>query len=164
MMSIKLFWTFLFSLFFLTCFGQNSGTTFNKNAYYKIFAGADVKSIDEELHIIQSASFTEKTAFEGALLMKKAGLVSTPKEKLTLFKEGRNKLETAISTRSDNVELRFLRLMIQENAPEILNYKGNILTDSTLITNSYKTLPISLQQVIYDYSKKSKALITDKLQ
>ena len=163
-MSLKLFWTLLFSLLFLTGFSQNSGVAFNKNAYYKIFATKDVKLIDEELHIIQSSTFSEKLAFEGALLMKKASLITNPKDKLAIFKDGRIKLELSITKNAANVEFRFLRLMIQENVPGIVNYRDNILDDSALVTEYYKTLPKSVQQAVYEYSKNSKTLKTAQLQ
>ena len=58
----------------------------------------------------------------------------------------------------DNGELRFLRLMIQEHAPGILNYKDDLEKDSLYIRQSFKKLPADVQQAITDYSKTSKVL------
>jgi hypothetical protein len=90
--------------------------------------------------------------------MKKAGLVLNPAEKLSLFKNGHKKLEAAIKNSTENVELRFLRLIIQENAPSILNYNDDLEKDSIYITQKYKRLPDNIQKVIIDYSKKSEFL------
>jgi hypothetical protein len=67
-------------------------------------------------------------------------------------------LEAAIKKDSLNAELRFLRLMIQENAPGMLGYKSDIEKDSAYIRKSFKTLPEVVQQAFLNYSKKSKVL------
>jgi hypothetical protein len=112
------------------------------------------------LNIIKGMSLVEKEAYEGALLMKKAGLVANAKEKLSLFKSGRSKLESAISKNTDNTEYRFLRVVIQEHAPRIVKYKNELEEDAKLIRNNFKNLSAFLQQVINDYSKKSTVLKT----
>ena len=90
--------------------------------------------------------------------MKKAGLAGIPVQKLNLFKQGHKELEAAIKREPKNVEFRFLRLMIQENAPGVLGYKDQLPEDSEYIKKSYKTLPDEVQRAIEDYSKKSKIL------
>ncbi len=67
-------------------------------------------------------------------------------------------LEAAIKDYPENAEFRFLRLMIQEHAPGILGYKNDLEKDSEFIQKSYKSLPDELQQIMVDYSKKSKFL------
>ena len=90
--------------------------------------------------------------------MKKAQLVSKPKDKLSFFKAGRSKLESSISSDKENTEYRFLRLIIQEHAPKIVKYKKDIEEDSKLIRSNFKDLSTILQQIISDYSKKSRVL------
>jgi hypothetical protein len=92
------------------------------------------------------------------MTMKKAGFGGSPPAKLHLFKEGHKMLEMAIRQDPDNAEFRFLRLLIQENAPGVLGYKNNEEMDSEIIRKSYKSLPPDLQHVIADYNKKSKFL------
>lgn len=130
----------------------------DRSAFYAAIATDNVSSINTQLDALQSVSGAEKEAFEGALLMKKAGLVAKTKEKMSLFKAGRSKLENAINKDSDNTEFRFLRLLIQENAPKIVNYRGNLDADIAFVKSNYKALPQTVQQFIVDYSKKSKAL------
>jgi hypothetical protein len=48
-----------------------------------------------------------------------------------------------------------MRLMIQEHAPSILGYKGNLQSDKEYIRKNFKALPFEVQQAILDYSKKS---------
>lgn len=90
--------------------------------------------------------------------MKKSGLVKSAHQKLNLFKDGKKKLEKAISLEPDNGEYRFLRLMIQENCPPILKYNAQIPEDLKKIQISYKNFDPDLKTAVLNYSKKSKYL------
>jgi hypothetical protein len=131
---------------------------FDKSAFYNAIASDNMETLNSQLAIIKASSINEKEAYEGALLMKKAGLVAKAKEKLSLFKAGRIKLEAAINKNKENAEFSFLRLIIQEHAPKIVDYNNNIKSDIAAIRSNYKTLPPVVQQAISDYSKKSKFL------
>ena len=138
--------------------GQDTTGVFSRPAFYITMANGNLDAINIQLTILRSASVTEKGAFEGALMMKKAGLISSPKNKLSLFKSGRNKLEGMLSKDSTNAEFRFLRLMIQENAPRILEYKSELAKDGQYIRIMFKGLSSEVQQAIIEYSKKSNVL------
>ena len=75
-----------------------------------------------------------------------------------MFKEGGKKLEAAIKAAPNNVEFRFLRLMIQENAPKIVGYDENIKVDSESVKANLKSLSPATQAAIGQYAKKSKYL------
>lgn len=151
--------TVAYLLFFpVTIAMGKSARILDPAAVYAAMASTDVRQLDAMLAALEKTNLPAKTAYEGGLLMKKAGLLSKAKDKLKVFKEGREKLETAIRNDSEKVEYRFLRLMIQENAPKILGYKKNLEEDRKMVISSYKTLPAFLQQVIKDYSKSSKNL------
>jgi len=139
-------------------FGQKNKKDVNKSEFYAAMASESLDSINALLDIISKSSINNKDAFEGVLLMKKAGLTSGDGKKINLFKSGNKKLENSISKDSTNVEFRFLRLMIQEHVPGILNYKSKIDDDSQLIRSSYKSLPPVVQKAVVDYTKKSKVL------
>lgn len=131
---------------------------FDKSVFYAAMASDNMEMLNSQLAIVKASTINEKEAYEGALLMKKAGLVGKAKEKLSLFKAGRLKLEAAIKKEKGNAEFSFLRLIIQEHAPKIVDYSNNIKTDIAAIRSNYKTLPPLVQQAISDYSKKSKFL------
>jgi hypothetical protein len=157
---------FIFSLFFIGVFLQaNAGVTnnFDRQEFYKILKSGTPGDINNEISMVQSSGMLNKDAFEGTLLMKKAGLVTVAKQKLQLFKSGRIKLETAISTDSANVEYRFMRLIIQEHAPKVVKYQAQIETDAAFITKHFKNASPELQQIMIDYSKNSKTLSTKDL-
>ena len=157
-MNIRLFFNLLLLSGFFNLNATTQTANFDKGAFYSAMAANDVKSINSQVSIVKASSINEKEAYEGALLMKKAGLATSPKEKLSLFKAGRLKLEAAIKKDKENAELSFLRLIIQEHAPKIVDYRNNIQTDVAAIRSNYKMLHPVVQQAINDYSKKSKAL------
>jgi hypothetical protein len=131
---------------------------FDRGDIYTALSSDKLDLINKQIAAIKNSPFPEKHAYEGALLMKKSGLVKGAKEKLAIFKEGRAKLEAAIAQDKDNIEYRFLRLIIQEHAPKIVKYRSDIETDSQLIRTHYKTLTDFLQKTIADYARHSKAL------
>lgn len=135
-----------------------AGQSFDKSAYYKNLSLKDVKRIDDELKLVKNLPLPDRDAYEGALLAKKAGLAGKAKEKLNMFKAGKMKLESAISSDSKNAEWRFLRLIIQENAPKVVNYKNNIKDDSDHVRKNFQSLPEPVKKVVLDYSKNSKVL------
>ena len=142
----------------VTVRGQEAQQKFDKKIFYSAVASEDVDAINNELAIIHSNSIEGKDAFEGVLLMKKADLVGNKKEKLNLFKSGKAKLEGVIAKDSTNAEFRFFRLQIQEHAPKFLKYHDELENDRQYIRKAFKGLPADVQQVIMDYSKKSKIL------
>lgn len=158
MMNFKPLISLLFLFSFIAVKGNIQNTAFDKSAFFNAMASDNVEVVNSQLAIIKTSSINEKEAYEGALLMKKAGLVAKAKEKLSLFKAGRLKLEAAIKKDKENAEFSFLRLIIQEHAPKIVDYNSNIQTDVAAIRSNYKTLHPVVQQAISDYSKKSKVL------
>ena len=131
---------------------------FEKAAFYSAMAGTDLTAVDAELDIIKDAPAKEREGYEGALLMKKASLQRKAKDKLSFFKAGRIKLETALMADPDNTEFHFLRLAIEEHAPKIVKYHKDIDGDKALVIKNFKNLSPVVQHAIVDYSKNSKVL------
>jgi hypothetical protein len=136
---------------------------FDKDAFYTAMASGNLEQVDNQLAIVKAASFTEKEAYEGALLMRKSGLLKKPHDKLKSFKEGRTKFDPALAADIENTEYRFLRLTIQENAPRIVKYYKEQEEDSRHIKKNYKKLPPAVQKAILEYSKTSNVLRQEDL-
>lgn len=148
-------------LFILSCMvvqGENLLQKFDKSAFYAAMASGNIQEINNEIDIVKSASIDEKEGYEGALLMRKAGLKTIPAERLKLFKAGRIKLETALLNDNKNAEFHFLRFAIQEHAPKIVKYRNELETDKQFIQKSFKSLSPVVQHAIIDYTKNSKIL------
>ncbi len=56
-----------------------------------------------------------------------------PIAKLGTFKKGRMNLERAVKMAPNNLEIRFIRLSVQRNAPRFLGYYENLETDEKFI-------------------------------
>lgn len=135
------------------CFSQKAGL--DRSAFYEAMASDNIELVNSQQEIARSSG---NDGFEGALLMKKAGLVQKANAKLSLFKSGHRLLDNAIKKDESNAELRFLRLMIQEHAPKVLNYKSDLTNDSLLIKQRFSQLDSETQKAILRYSKTSKVL------
>jgi hypothetical protein len=131
---------------------------FEKSVFYNVMDTGDITTIENELATVEASATNNKNGYEGALLMREAGLVKRPKKKLDLFKAGRIKLETALSTDEGNTEFHFLRLAIEEHAPKIVKYHADIEADKAIVIKNYKNLSPAVQQAILQYCKKSTVL------
>ncbi|MFY9310720.1 MAG: hypothetical protein WAQ28_16865 [Bacteroidia bacterium] len=147
-------------LLFVLLLGLSSHVTFafDKKDFYKVLASNALTEIESQFDAVKTLSLPERDAYEGALMMKKAGLQKDKKAQLKLFKEGKGKLEGAINKEPENCEFRLLRLIIQENAPSALGYNKQIEQDCTFIGENYKSAPSVLKTIIRDYSKQSQKL------
>jgi hypothetical protein len=131
---------------------------FDRQAFYAVMSTGRIADVNRELELLKTTEVKEKQAYEGALLMRKAGLMKIPAEKLHFFKLGYMKLEPAIAADKENVELHFLRLTIQEHAPHIVKYYHQIDEDKAAVIKGYKTLPSEVKDAVMEYSKTSKVL------
>ncbi len=156
--KLSVLFTLLFVISGIMAQGTNASLKFDKAAYYSALSSGSVADVNSVLANLEKNTIPEKKAYEGALLMKKAGLLSKAKDKLSLFKLGRTKLEAAIKNEQGNIEYHFLRLIIQENAPKIVKYQHDLENDMELVRSSFKKLTPVVQQAVSNYSKKSRFL------
>jgi hypothetical protein len=154
---INIFFALVFFLSGAMAFGK-SLAKFDKARFYEVVKTGDKTSIEEQLTLLASSDIIERDAYEGFLLMRKAGITARPAEKLKLFKAGRIKLEMAMVNDNTNAEYHFLRLIIEEKAPKIVKYNKDMEADRQIVTKEYKNLPAVVQRAIADYAKTSKIL------
>jgi len=131
---------------------------FEKAEFYSVMKSGDIAAVENEIAMLSDAPAKEKDGYEGALLMKKAGLMKKPKDRLKFFKEGRIKMETALMADNENTEFHFLRLAIEEHAPKIVKYHADIQKDRALVIKNFKNLSPAVQHAILDYCSNSKVL------
>ena len=144
--------------FAIMSFAAHAQTGSGKQAFYQAIASNSASVWNKQLEAVNTLAGNDRSAFHGALLMRKSGAQKTPGQKLSMFKQGHKLLEGAINQEVKNPEYRFLRLMIQENAPKIVGYNNNITDDARLVKASYKSFPDAVQKAVLSYSKTSKAL------
>ena len=152
----------VFALIFFMITGLAKGKTiqqkFDKAEFYEVMKSTSLETVNNELEAIKEAPEKDREGYEGALLMKKAGLLKKPKDRLSFFKQGRIKLETAIAADNDNTEFHFLRLAIEEHAPKIVKYHRDIEKDKAIVIKNFKTLSPAVRHAILDYCENSKVL------
>ncbi|MDX2361716.1 MAG: hypothetical protein QNK23_12985 [Crocinitomicaceae bacterium] len=132
--------------------------------FYRAFESNSQKEMEGELNKLKNLKpNSEMDAYIGALTMKWSQFQKTPKDKMAVFKEGKELLEKVIALFPENGEFRFLRFAIQENSPKILKYSDNIEEDLEIIYKSYSSLNVTLKKVIREYAKQSENLSSSKL-
>ncbi|NUY81397.1 hypothetical protein HUK80_10850 [Flavobacterium sp. MAH-1] len=76
-------------------------------------------------------------AYKGAseTLLSKYG--NTLGKKTKHMKAGASLIDAAVAAESDNIEIRMVRLSVQESVPKIVRYKKNIKEDKAFIAANY---------------------------
>lgn len=128
-------------------------------------AGQDdskIEAFSELVKDITKESNPTLIGYKGAAIALQAKIQKTIQEKKKGFIEGVDYLEYAIQKEPNNIELRFIRLGIQENTPKLLKYKGNIDQDKRFLIKQYPHISSkNLKGHIKDYIKQSK-VFTDE--
>jgi hypothetical protein len=78
-------------------------------------------------------------------------------EKIERFKEGAKLLEATIKSDPSNIEMRMIRLSVQEDVPGITGYKKNIKEDKKFITTYYASQGAALKEYLKDFVLQSKS-------
>lgn len=159
-MKITVFSPVIF-LIFIT-FATQKG--FDKATYYNALSSNSEEQVDNEITKVDDEGESSLfDAYMGTLLMRKAGFEKGPPNKLKTFKKGTKLLEKEIRNDPKNAEYRFLRLIIQENAPKILGYNKNLNEDKQLILDEYDKSEPELKKIIKNYSANSRIIKTNDL-
>lgn len=131
----------------------------DRKSVFHALSSSSKELINKELNHLKALKESEdQKAFKGAILMKLSQFQKTQKEKLEMFKMGKELLENEIAAAESNVEYKVLRLMIQENAPNMLKYNSKILEDSAKIVSGFSKLKEHTKDAVKEYAKVSKYL------
>ncbi|WP_133638435.1 hypothetical protein [Sphingobacterium paludis] len=123
---------------FSVSYAQNNVQQF-RESYPK--ARKDAALCKKQLDIIdrmQSPTALE-LAYAGAFYAVWPEHVTSPLKKLNAFKKGKDYLEQAIHAEPGMLEIHFLRLTVQHNAPAMLGYNGNKEEDLAIVLEKYAT-------------------------
>ena len=153
----------IYIAFFLTIV-LNPSISEIRDLYTKSSDSEEVaKKFFQKLENITKTDDATLVGYKGASLTVIAKHEDKIKEKKAYFKEGALLIEYIIEKNPNNIELRFIRLSIQENSPKVLKYKMNIDEDKLFI---YSQLPYvnnkGLKNHIKGYVSKSKAFSTEE--
>lgn len=152
---MKNFVSLLFIILFQLSFGQNiqqERTHLDKAHHSKSYAKQHLKTFEK-----RTIKKPIILGFKAMAYMVMANHVSNPFKKLSYFKKGKKLLNFSIKKDPKNIELRFLRLMVQEKAPKIAGYRENISDDKKFVLQNLKYVKDkNLRKSILNYKKQKK--------
>lgn len=153
---------YLFFIFFVSFISNAQDLKTIRIQYPKAVETAEITAkLDGELANINSSSKPVLVAYKGAVSTLKAKFAKLKKEKKDFFREGISLIESAIKAAPSNIEIRYLRLGVQENSPKFLGYHKNIETDKSFILKNFATVSSKeLREVIRDFVMKSESFST----
>lgn len=127
---------------------------------------SDNKSNAEAFYeLVQSKKYSDEvlyTAYDGASEIILSKYLDSNMDKLKYFNLGSEKIEKAVSEDSANTEIRFVRLVIQMNTPDFLNYNENIDEDKAFLLGHYSECSSAVRKMISDYANMSDSFSMDE--
>lgn len=78
------------------------------------------------------------------------------KKRIELLKEGKPLIEKSIENQPNNIEIRLIRLSVQENLPKVVPYRKNIDEDKKFIIENIDKQSVTMQKYVRNYIKISK--------
>jgi len=114
--------------------------------------------LNENLSGISKADNKILVAYKGAVLTLMAKFAESRNDKKEYFKLGATLLNYAVSEKPNNVEIRCIRLGVQENAPKVVGYRKNKAEDKQFILKHYNAIPSKeVKNVIKNFVLHSKS-------
>lgn len=147
---------FSFILFF-TFFSNPSIIEIRKLYATATSSEANAKDFLSKLADIAKEDNKTMVAYKGASIAIVSKLEKKVSDKSKKFKEGAKLIEFAVANDPNNIEIRFVRLSVQENVPKIVNYRGNKKEDKQFLLDHYNEQTGALKIYIGDFIKQSKS-------
>jgi hypothetical protein len=101
-----------------------------------LLSGSSESSCKDLQHLLKDVNEAGNPvlgAYKACANMMMAGYVFNPVSKLSYFNEGKELLDKCIKADSLNIELHYLRIAMQSEAPSFLGYKQFIAADKNFI-------------------------------
>jgi hypothetical protein len=140
MKSRCFFLLFIFLLLLLQPFGLSAQPVSVEKIREQYFSIQEAKdgalNLFFRLKPLDLSAYPVLLAYRGSTSAASAASVPGVNKKLQYFMNGKAELEQAVKANPGNVEIRFLRLATQVNAPAFLGYHGKVQEDKNQIINS----------------------------
>jgi seryl-tRNA synthetase len=150
--------TFLFLFLFL--FSNPSITEIRKLYSTVNSSESNAKEFASKLNEVSKEDNKTLVAYKGASLAILSKLEKKISDKSKKFKEGSSLIEYAVANEPNSIEIRMIRLSVQENVPKIVNYRGNKKEDKKFLLDHYKEQTGALKAYIGDFIAQSKSFTT----
>jgi hypothetical protein len=129
-----------------------------------VISESNAKEFASKLADIAKEDNKTLVAYKGASIVAMSRYKKEISEKAKKFKEGAKMIEFAVSSEPDNIEIRMIRLSIQEKAPKIVNYNKNKKQDKDFLLDNYKKQSGNLKMHIKSFILQSKSFSTTEKQ
>jgi len=103
----------------------------------------------------QSGSDAVTSGYKAAAQIMEAKIAK--KNRKALVKNGATSLESIIKNNPNNIELRLIRLSVQENIPKIVGYRGSIKDDKAFLIDNYSKQNATLKSYVKKFAMQSKS-------
>ncbi|MBF7092696.1 hypothetical protein IUY40_14255 [Flavobacterium sp. ALJ2] len=122
------------------------------------------KDFTAKLNDISTNDENTLVAYKAASILLDSKFEKKISAKMSRFKEGAKLLESTIAKEPNSVEIRMIRLSIQENVPGITGYKKNIKEDRKFILTHYKDQNNALKEYLKNFIQQSKSFSDEEKQ
>ncbi|MBC5837338.1 hypothetical protein H8R25_05700 [Flavobacterium sp. F-392] len=109
-------------------------------------------------------SNTVLVAYKGGAMTLNGKFSSKIKDKKSNLIAGAKFIEAAVAASPNSVEIRFIRLSVQENLPTFVNYRKNIKEDKEFVIKNYKSLSGELKEYVKNFILQSKSFSVSEKQ
>lgn len=106
----------------------------------------NLEQADSYLSQLENENSPEAKAYKAILNFMKSRYVTFPFTKLKYFKVGKTELDNVINKNPNNVEIRYLRFLMQKEIPSFLGYNEHINEDLNVIISNFKSCNLNYQQ------------------
>lgn len=139
---MKQLWLIFISLIMAVGVFANDSEVKLRTYYYDVcLEKTSVKEFASYLAINENKKDIITEGYRSVIWFLWADYYFNPFKKWNCFLNGKQALEMLIKENNSNVELRFLRLTIQENLPKLLGYNNKIEEDKTFINKHLHLVP-----------------------
>ncbi len=122
-----------------------------------LISESNAKEFASKLADIENEDNKTLVAYKGASIVIMSRYKKEISEKSKKFKTGAKMIEFAVTSEPNNIEIRLIRLSIQEKAPKIVNYNKNKKEDKDFLLNHYKEQSGNLKTYIKNFMLQSKS-------
>jgi tyrosine-protein phosphatase YwqE len=156
-------------LFFSICFFLGFFNIPETSDIRKLYPSAvnsesSAKEFASKLSDITKEDNKTLVAYKGASIVILSRYKKDISDKSKSFKEGAKLVEFAVSSEPNNIEIRLIRLSIQEKAPKILKYSANKMEDKDFLLRHYKEQSGNLKAYVMNFMMQSKSFTTAEKQ
>ena len=148
---------YLFIIFFVSFISNAQDLKKIRSEYPKAVQNVEITTqLEGELGKGNPSNKPVLLAYKGAVSTLKAKFAKARSDKKEFFKEGISLIESAVKADGSNIEIRYIRMSVQENSPRFLGYHKNIDEDKEFILKNYKTISSTeLKELVKDFVLKS---------